>query len=160
MARAAGGKRFNVKVEGLSNLADAPGWLDHAQRRFLECAVDQLGDEVRKRAPGGPNGQAGRDVEARTLSSTKGIIQSRGWIGAKTLEFGAVIKAPAGGALRLRDGRFIHSSRRRRRGSAGPPPGAVFVPPKGYYRKGLRSRGRVVRAAFQEAFDDISRGSS
>lgn len=155
-----GGKRFTVTVDGLSNIADAPGWLDHAQRRFLDKAVDQLGDEVRKRAPGGPNGQAGRDVDARTLSSTKGVIQSRGWIGAKTLEFGAIIKAPPGGALRLRDGRFIHSSRKRRRGSAGRPPGAVFVPPKGYYRKGLRSRGRVVRAAFQEAFDDISQGSS
>lgn len=151
-------KRFNVKVEGLSALADAPGWLDHAQRRFLDNAIDQLGDEVRKRAPGGPGGQAGRDVEARTLSSTRGVIQSRGWIGAKTLEFGAVIKPRRAKALRLRDGRFVHRSTRRRLGSGGAPPGAVFVAPRGYYRKGLRSRGRIVRTAYQEAFNDISRG--
>ena len=153
-------KRMTVKVEGLSKLADAPGWLDHAQRRFLDRATERIGDEVRRRAPGGPRGQAGRDVESKTLSSTKAVIQSRGWIGAKTLEFGAVIKPRQRKALRLANGRFVHASKRRRVGSAGAPPGAVFVPPKGYYRKGLRSRGKIVRAAFAEAFDDISRGGS
>lgn len=153
-------KRMSVSVEGLSKLADAPGWLDHAQRRFLDRAVDQLGNEVRKRAPGGAGGQAGRDVDARTLSSTKGVVQSRGWIGAKTLEFGAVIKPRRGKALRFRNGQFVHASSRRRQGKAGAPPGSVFIAPRGYYRKGLRSRGRIVRAAFQEAFDDISRGTA
>lgn len=153
-------KSMNVRVEGLSQLADAPGWLDGAQRRFLDRATQRLGNEVRKRAPGGPGGRAGRDVEARTLSSTRAVVQSRGWIGAKTLEFGAVIRPRRAKALRLHDGRFVHASSRRRRGSAGAPPGAVFVAPRGYFRKGLRSRGRIVREAFAEAFDDISRGKA
>lgn len=149
-------KTMNVKVENLSALADAPGWLEHSQRHFLDRATQRIGDEVRKRAPGGPGGHAGRDVEARTLSSTRAVVQSRGWIGAKTLELGAVIR-PHGKALRLRNGRFVHRSTRRRRGSAGAPPGAVFVPGKHYYKRGLRARGKIIREEFGHAFGDIRR---
>lgn len=137
-----GGKDFSVAVEGLAELAAIPGWLEEGQRKFLELGATRLRDEVARKAPGGARGRAGRDVEAKVLSSTRAVIRSKGWIGAKTLERGATIKPKKkGGALKLSDGRFVR--------------GKVVVKGRGYFKKGLRPRSKIIRQAYSEAFDDL-----
>jgi hypothetical protein len=137
---------MTVRVEGLRELADAPGWLDSMQRRFLGNAVDRLGDSVRSKAPGGPTGRAALDVEARTLSSTRGVVRSRGWIGAKTLERGAVMRPRKGKAMRFAvNGQTVFSR------------GASVVKGRGYYRKGLRPRAKIVREEWDKAKADVRR---
>lgn len=139
-----GGKSVSVAVEGLAELEKLPGWLDRGQKEFLEKGVRRLGEEVKRRAPGGPAGKAARDVEARVLSSTTAVIRSKGWVAAGILERGGVIRPKKpGGALRLHDGRFVR--------------GSVFIRPRGYFRKGLRNRSKIIRGAYHEAFGDLKR---
>lgn len=138
-----GGKSFSVAVEGMSTLAAIPHWLDRGQRTFLEKGVDELGRQIKIRAPGGPAGKAARDVDARVLTSTTAIIRSKGWPAAKVLERGGTIKPKRGKALKLHTGQFVR--------------GSVFIKGRGYYRKGLRNRSKVINSAYQSAFHDLSR---
>lgn len=153
MARSRG--RVKVKLEGLSELAKIPGFLEQGQRRFLERAGERISDAIAEKAPGGKSGSIGRSAHSITLSPTKvAVIVDHP--GAKALEEGATIK-PKGKALRLRDGRFVHRSSRRRSGSAGTPPGAVFIPPRRYAKSALRRRNKIVREVFSEALDQLGK---
>lgn len=144
MAKKKGGNDFSVSVEGLSRMRSVPGWLDRGQREFLERGSEGIRDEVRRKAPGGPNSRAGRDVESVVLTSTRAVVRSKGWPGARALERGATIRPKRGKALRLRDGRFVR--------------GKVVVKGRRYFQKGLRSRGKIIRDAYSSAFDDLDRG--
>lgn len=132
---------FSVSVEGLSELAKIPGFLDRAQRDLLDRAAKGIGAEIAKKAPGGPTGRAGRDVEARAVTSTTAVVRSRGFAGARILERGGTIRPKKGRALKLADGRFVR--------------GKVVIKGRGYWRKGLRSRGKIVRQAYHDAFGDL-----
>lgn len=147
---------LKVKVEGLSELAEIPGWLDDGQRRFLRKAADGIAEKIAEVAPGGKGGSVGRAVKGRTLSATKAEIVVE-HPGARVLEEGGVIK-PKGKALKFQIGGrtvFVHRSSRRRKGSAGAPPGSVFVPGRRFGKKGLRSRHKIVRTAYQDAMGDL-----
>lgn len=136
---------FNVRVEGLAELAQIPGWLEQAQRRFLAKAGDRLADEIRKRAPGGAAGGIGRGTRSRTLSATSAEITVR-HPGAKALEQGAYIEPKRGGALRfVVNGEVVFTRR------------PVRIAPKRYAARGLRNRSKVVRAAYGDAFNDLGR---
>ena len=145
--------RMKVKLEGLSELAKIPGFLEEGQQRFLERAGEGISDAIAEKAPGGKTGSIGRSTRSLVLSPTK-VVVVVDHPGARALEEGATIK-PKGKAIRLRDGRFIHRSSRRRSGSAGAPPGAVFIPPKRYAKSALRRRNKIIREVFTEAYDQL-----
>lgn len=143
-----GGNNYSVSVDGLSELAAIPGWLDDGQRAFLEKASDRLADAVRAKAPGGAHGSIGRDVESRTLSPTTAVVRSKGSKAAKALDQGAYIRAKRGVAIRFTvGGRVVFI--RKPRGSR--------IKARHFYKAGLRSRGKVVRQAYSEAFSDLHR---
>lgn len=143
MARRKGGNSFNVRVEGLEGLSRMPGFIDSGQRMLLDRGSKGIAAEIAKKAPGGPGGKAGRDVEALTTSSTTALIRSRGFKGARLLDKGGTIRPKRGKALKLHDGRFVR--------------GKVFVKGRGYWRKGLRSRSKIIRAAYHDAFGNLER---
>lgn len=152
-----GGNRMKVKIEGLSELAKIPGWLEHGQRQFLDTAAQRVAAKIASGAPGGASGSVGRATKGHAISSTKAEITVN-HPGARVLEEGGTIK-PKKKALRFVVGGqvvFVRRSSRRRQGSAGAPPGAVFIPARRFAKKGLRSRGRIVREAYQEAFDNLA----
>lgn len=139
-----GGKDFSVAVDGLEQLSRLPGFIDSGQRELLGKAASGIAAEVAKKAPGGAHGRAGRDVQAATLSSTRAVIRSKGFPGAAILERGGAIRPKKkGGALKLANGHFVR--------------GSVFIRGRGYWRKGLRTRSKVVRQAFHEAFNDLEK---
>jgi hypothetical protein len=118
--------------------------VDQGQRRLLQGAAEGIAKEIARKAPGGPTGRAGRDVEGRAVTSTTAVIRSRGFPGAMALERGATIRPKKGKALKMRDGRFVR--------------GKVVIRGHGYWRKGLRQRGKIVRGVFHDAFGDLERG--
>lgn len=136
-----GGKDFSVAVEGLGELRKIPGFIDSGQRELLEKGSQGIADAVAKRAPGGPRGKAGRDVEARVLTSTRAVVRSRGFKGAALLERGGTIRPKKGKALKLANGHFVR--------------GSVRIKGRGYWRKGLRERSKIVRAAYHDAFGNL-----
>lgn len=148
MAKKKGGNAFSVSVDGLSKLGALPGFIDDAQGELLNKAARRIGDEVRKKAPGGPMGKAARDVEARALTSTTAVVRSRGWKGARILERGGSIRPKKGEALRFSvDGKTVFTR------------GPVHIKGRGYWRKGLRARGKIVRQTYHEAFGSLGRGA-
>lgn len=143
---------YNVRVEGLSRLAAMPGFLERAQRDLLDRSSKAIGDEVRKRAPGGPDSAIGRDVEARALSSTIAVIRSKGHPGAKALERGAFIRSRRGAGTAIRFNTpsgpiFVRSPR------------GVRIKARGFYRRGLRTRSKHVREAFGQTFGNLPGGA-
>lgn len=138
--------RLKVKVEGLSELAEIPGWLDHGQKRFLEQAADGIAEKIAEVAPGGKSGSIGRATRARTLSPAKAEIVVE-HPGARVLERGGFIQPRRGGALKFEAGGRTIFSRR-----------GVRIAPRGFAKKGLRSRHKIVRAAYADAMGDLRKG--
>lgn len=138
-----GGNTFGVAVEGLSTLAAIPGWLEAGQRETLDKGAHGIADEIAKKAPGGRFGKAGRDVQVIVHSSTKATIKSRGFAGAKILERGGRIRPKKGVALKMHDGRFVR--------------GTVVIKGRGYWRKGLRQRSKIIKGAYHDAFGNLER---
>lgn len=148
---------MRVSVDGLSELAKIPGWLEDGQREFLGKAADRLADEIAKRAPGGASGSVGRSFRGRTVSDTKAEIVST-HPGAKALERGGRITPKGMGRLSDREIRMKRRSLRFQVGGR-----TVFVPSvrigaRKYVAKGLRPRSRIVREAYMEAFDTLGPG--
>lgn len=142
MPASKGGKEFGVAVEGLSTLSLIPGWLEDGQRETLDKAARGIQHEIQRKAPGGLGSKAARDVDVRVISSTKAIIRSKGWPGAAILERGGVIyPKKKGGALKMHDGRFVR--------------GPVRIKGRGYWKKGLRGRSKIVKAAYHDAFGNL-----
>jgi hypothetical protein len=148
MAKRKGGQSFSVSVTGLEALARIPGFLDRGQRILLERSTTRIAEEIAKRAPGGASSKAGRDVEARVLTSTTAVIRSKGFAGAKVLERGGFIRSKRGPGTAIKF-----------QGDDGPVfvryPRGVRIKARGYFRKGLRTRGKIVREAFAEGFHDL-----
>lgn len=139
-----GGKMFNVAVDGLAELAAIPGWLDAGQRELLDKGSQRLADSVRAKAPGGRGGKIARDIEARTLSPTTAVVRSKGLPATRALNRGAYIKPKRGVALRFTiDGRTVFIRR------------GVRIKARKFFEAGLRSRGKIIRQVYSEAFGDL-----
>jgi hypothetical protein len=141
-------REFRVRVEGLAELAQVPEWIERGQRVQLELATERIGKAIADGLPGGARGKAGRQVDTRTLTSTKGEIT-----------VGPIAKA-------LSEGAYIGAKRLRQRGRAlripgGQAPGFTRRPfrIKGNkaVRKGLGKRGKILRDTFGEVFDNLER---
>lgn len=148
MAKRKGGNAFSVSVSGLEELAKIPGFLEDGQRILLGRSTKRIAEEIAKRAPGGAGGKAGRDVEARVLTSKTAVIRSKGFEGAKVLERGGFIRSKRGPGTAVKF-----------KGEAGEVfvryPRGVRIKARGYFRKGLRTRGKIVREAFAEGFREL-----
>lgn len=138
MARRRGSSSFSVQVKGLEELEKIPGWLDGGQRRFLSDAAEEVADAIGDAAPR-RSSRLAKSWRGRAISSTSAIVSSD-HPAAKAQARGAFIVAKKGKALRFADGGFARFSR---------------IPATNYDRKGLRKRGRIVRAAFARAFDHL-----
>lgn len=149
MAKRKGGQNFSVAVTGLEELAKIPGFLEHGQKILLDHSTKRIAGEIAKRAPGGAGSKAGRDVQALVLTSTTAVIRSRGFAGAKVLERGGYIRSKRGPGSAIKfvgkDGTtvFVRSPR------------GVRIKARAYFRKGLRTRGKIIREAFAEGFHDL-----
>lgn len=143
-----GGNAMSVAVDGLDEMRKIPGFIDRGQRILLDRSTQRIRDEIAKRAPGGASGKAGRDVEARTLTSTVAIIRSKGFEGAKALERGAFIRSKRGPDTAIRF-----------EGEDGPvfvrAPRGIRIKGRGYFKKGLRTRSKHIRQAYHEGFGDL-----
>jgi len=139
------GNRFSVTVQGMEKLSKIPGWLEDGQREFLSKGAGRVADEIAKAAPGGKSGRIGRSVGVDVLSDTKAQIEVR-HPAARALERGAYIRPKKGKALRFRIGGRVVFTRK-----------GVKIPAFGYAKKGLKNRGRIMRDAYGEAFDDLER---
>lgn len=137
--------RLKVKVEGLAELAEIPGWLETGQKRFLQKAANGIAEKIAETAPGGKGRSIGRATRANTLSPTKAEVVVD-HPGARVLERGGFIQ-PRGRALKFQAGGRTVFSRR-----------GVRIAPRGFAKKGLRSRHKIVRAAYAEAMGDVSKG--
>ena len=135
--------RFRVSVEGLSELAALPDWLDSGQREFLRKAADRLAESIAEAAPGGTSGRIGRATRGRVLSPTRAEVVVE-HPGARALEYGAYIAPKRGKTLRFKIGGETVYVR-----------GGVRIKARAYAKRGLRARGRIVRGAFKEAFDEL-----
>jgi hypothetical protein len=135
-------KSYSVSVEGLSKLTRIPGGLDKAQREFLGEAVDELAEEVGKAAPGGRGGRVGRTWRGRTISSTRGVVESS-HPGAKALDRGAYITPKKGKVLRFTVGGQERFAR------------FVRLPATNYTKRGLRKRGTIIRKAYEKKFNEL-----
>lgn len=146
MAKRKGGQSFSIAVEGLDQLRALPGFIDRGQRELLDKGASGIRDAIRAVAPGGPSGTAGRAVQSRTLSSTRALVGSFHFAGARALERGAFIRPKKGKALRFQiQGKTVFTRR------------GVRIEARGYHKKGLRARGRIIRAAYHDAFGDVTR---
>jgi hypothetical protein len=142
------GSVMKIRVEGLSELADIPNGLERGQRILISRGAEGIAKDVRMKAPGGATGRAGRAVRSQVLSSSRAMIASVGFDGAKALEKGAFIRSKGGPghATRFEVGgqrvfvRFPRGSR---------------IPAFRYFEKGLRFRSRRMREAFQDGFSDL-----
>lgn len=140
-----GGTNLSVAVDGLDELRRLPGFLDRGQRELLDKGLTGIRDAIALVAPGGPTGRAGRAVKAKTLSSTRGVVGSFDFPGARALERGAFIR-PKGTALRFQvEGRTVFVRR------------GIRIKARWYHKKGLRGRRRIIRAAYHDAFGNLNR---
>lgn len=152
-------KAMSVRVEGGLELAKLPGWLDTGQRALMERAGTRVRDEIRKRAPGGPLGSAGRAVKMKVRTSTTVEIGSstRDFPGARALEKGAYITPKGLRGLTRRE--LLRQPRRLRITTGGRTtyPVAVRIPAKRYHEKGARTRTKIVKEEYGKAFGDLER---
>ena len=132
-------KSFSVTVKGLSELEKIPGALDHAQRETLEEAAREIAESVGKAAPS-RSGRLRASWRGRTLDSRTAEVASRGTEYAKAIDRGAYITPNDGRALKFESGRFSARAR---------------LKPTNYVKRGLRSRGRIVRKAFERNFGEL-----
>jgi hypothetical protein len=144
------GTTFRVRIEGLAELAKIPGGLERGQRILLERGTGRIRDEIRRKAPGGPTGRAGRAVQSRVISPSKAVVASIGFDGAKALERGAFIRSKRGPGTAIRfevGGQRVFVRH----------PRGVRIPAFRYFEKGLRPRARFMREAFHDGFHDLRR---
>lgn len=128
---------FSVKMVGLSEAAQIPGWLDHGQRAMLEEIVNELAGAI---GDASGSSQIRASFRGRAISSTKGIVESRGTKFAKARDRGAYITPRSGKVLRFADGSFRRVAR---------------LTPHKYVAKGMRKRRAIADAAFARHFGDL-----
>lgn len=128
----------SVKIEGLSELAKLPGFLDNAQRELLENGARKVADAIGDAAPK-KSGRLAASWTGRAISSTKAVVQSRSPY-AKSQARGAFIRPKRGKALRFSDGNVR---------------GFARIPATNYDKKGLRKRNQIIQDEYVRAFDDL-----
>lgn len=129
-----------MAVEGLEEAAKIPGWLDHAQRAFVQDAGERVAEAIGDAAPR-RSGRLAASWEGRAISSTAARVASE-LDYAKAQARGSFASPKSGRALRFADGGFARFAR---------------IPATNYDRKGLRKRRRIVLDAFSRAFDNLRR---
>lgn len=135
MARSA--SSYSVKIEGLEEASKIPGWLDNAQRAMLDEVSQELAEAVGE-ASG--SRRIAASFRGRALTSTRGIVESRGTAFAKARDRGAYITPRRGSVLRFADGGFARFAR---------------LKPHRYVAKGMRKRRAITEAAFERHYADI-----
>lgn len=133
----AGSSSFSIKLEGLSEAAKIPDWLDKGQRAMLEEIAERLAEAIGQ-ASGSSTIRA--SFRGRAISSTKAIVESRGTKFAKARDRGAYITPRSGKALRFADGSFRNVAR---------------LTAHNYVKKGMRQRRKIGDAAFAAHFGDL-----
>ena len=77
---------FSLTFNGVDKIAELDGRLERAERSMLSRTARGIRDAIRRHAPGGPQGRAGRAVRSRVLSASRALVGSFGFPGAKALE--------------------------------------------------------------------------
>lgn len=134
-------KTYSVSVKGLKALESIPDGLDKAQREFLGEAADKIAEEVSKAAPHRA-GHLASSWHGHTISSTEAVVESDSPY-AKSQDRGAYITPKNGKVLRFTvNGQTVFSR---------------FVRLKGtnYVKRGLRTRGTIIRKVYQEKFGEL-----
>lgn len=132
---------YSIKLTGLSEAAQIPDWLDHAQRAMLAEVCDELAEAIGA-ASGSSQIRAG--ARGRAISSTKGVVGVYGVVFAKARDRGAYITPKRGITLRFADGTFRRVAR---------------LTPHNYVKKGMRKRRSIGEQAFARHFDNLKAGA-
>lgn len=136
-------KQFNVSVKGLERLERIPGGLEHAQREFLGSAADKIAEKIGEAAPR-KSGALQRSWKGTTISSTRAIVSSDS----------PYAKAQAKGA-------YFRGSRKKLKFDVGGRTifmRGVRIPATNYDKKGLRTRGTIIRNEYNKYFDSLGIG--
>jgi hypothetical protein len=146
---------FESTVVGLEQLEHLGGEIDVRRRRFLERAKDMLVADIRAHAPRRTGRHLDPSIQGKVLTEDTIQVGSFGFDGATALEDGATIRAkprptPTGRPSVLkftgRDGTAVFRQQVILKRNA---------PKRGFFRKRLRFRGRILDQAFDETFRDL-----
>lgn len=128
---------YSIELKGLEEASKIPGWLDVAQQQMLEEVTRELAEAIGE-ASG--SSRIAASFRGRALSSTRGIVESRGTAFAKARDRGAYITPKRGSVLRFADGSFRSFAR---------------LKPHRYVAKGMRKRRQIGEEAFGHRFGNL-----
>jgi hypothetical protein len=151
------GSSFGVKVEGLEQASRIPGWLDVAQREWVDDFARTLARNIGRKVHS-ESGRLAASWQGRAISATAGIIESRTTAYVKAQDRGAYITARKGEAIRFPGtneyaGRTIFVRKTR----TAKVKGGVRLAAQRFVRRGLRDRRKIVLETFALHFGNLKR---
>lgn len=126
----------SVKIEGLSQLAELPGFLEEGQVKFVDRIGKRIAHAIEEASP-----KAGIPFEAEAVNSTAIRVVSR-HPGAKALDKGAFIKGKGKKLRFMVGGKQVFTKH-------------VRLKARKYTNKGLRKRNAIVREEFDKEFNHL-----